>query len=210
MIAFLEQTLISYAEHMPLFIFSPVASFIEEIIPIIPSPSIMIAAGSIAQVQGYLIYSLIGLAVLGAFGKTLGACVIYFISDKIENIFSGKFGKFFGLNKGQIESFGAKLHGGPKDYLMLTILRALPMLPSTLLSVGGGLLKIKFNLFFFSTFVGSVFRDLLYIYLGYAGMTAFYNLFVNKSNTVETVIQVIVLGILVVLLAFLYYRKRRG
>jgi membrane protein DedA with SNARE-associated domain len=97
MFVYLEHFLISYAEHVHLAIFAPIASFIEEIIPPIPSPSIVIATGSMAQVQGYLFYSLFFLALLAALGKTLGASVIYYVADRAEDILAGPISRFLGI-----------------------------------------------------------------------------------------------------------------
>lgn len=210
MITYLEQVLISFASHIHLFVFAPFASFVEEVIPVIPSPSIMIATGSIALSQGYVFHMIIVFALLGALGKTLGASVVYYVSGKVEDIFSGKMAKFFGITREQVETFGSRLGHGPRDYVVMTLLRAMPMVPSTLISVGGGLLKIRFRLFIISTFIGSTVRDCFYIYLGYAGTKALHNLFIKNSNSVEAIIQIVVVVILVIFLGYLYYRRKRA
>lgn len=207
MFNFLEHIIISSATNMHLAIFAPAVSFIEEIIPPIPSPSVMIATGYMAQVQGYLFYSLIILAVLGAIGKTLGASVVYYVSDKVEDLLSGKIVKFIGVTHEQIESLGAKLSRNWKDYVVLTVLRALPVVPSSLLSVGCGLLKIRFRLFVVSTFFGSIVRDFIYIYIGYTGTKVVRRLFENTANTAESVLQLLAVIIIVLFLGYLYYRR---
>jgi len=207
MFSYLEHFLISYAAHVHLAIFAPIASFIEEIIPPIPSPSIVIATGSMAQVQGYLFYSLFFLALLAALGKTLGASVIYYVADRAEDILAGPISRFLGITHKQIESFGARLSKDWKDYIVLTVLRALPVVPSSLISVGSGLLKINFRLFIISTFIGSAIRDFIYIYLGYAG-TKYLILFFKKTATsIESNIQLAAIVIIVIFLGFLYYRR---
>jgi membrane protein DedA with SNARE-associated domain len=206
----LEQILISYAEQVPLIFFATIASFIEEIIPPIPSPSIMIITGSVAKVQEYAWPGLIILIILGAFGKTLGASVAYYISDKVEDMFAGKITKFIGITHEQIEAFGARLSRSWKDYFILILLRALPIIPSTLLSVGGGLLKINFKLFIISTFIGSLVRDAIYIFLGYAAATALVKVFVENTSSIESFIQIIVVLAVVILLGFLYFRRKKA
>ena len=42
-----------------------------------------------------------------------------------------------------------------------------PALEKVIISVGCGLLKVRFRLFIISTFIGSIIRDFIYIYLGY-------------------------------------------
>lgn len=208
MFTYLEQILISLASHISPPFFAVLASFVEEVIPPIPSPSIMVITGSLALVQDYPFYSLFFLALLGAVGKTLGASVVYYVADKVEDLLAGRLAKFIGVTHEQIEAFGAKLGNGYRDYFILIILRALPIMPSTLISVGGGLLKINFKLFFFSTFIGSFLRDFLYIYLGYAGITVAESLVKNTTN-VESIIQIVAIVVLVLFLGFMYYRRQK-
>ncbi len=210
MLNFLEHILLSYSEQMHLALFAPVVSFIEEIIPPIPSPSIMIATGYMAQVQGYLLYGLIILAILGAIGKTLGASVVYYVVDRVEDLLSSRIAKFIGVTHGQIESFGARLSKDWRDYVVLTILRALPVMPSSLLSVGCGFLKVRFRLFVISTFIGSIIRDFIYIYVGYTGTKVVRRIFENTANTAEFFAQILAVFIIVLVIGYLYYRRHKN
>lgn len=209
MFSYLEQIIISLASHIPLVVFAPLASFIEEAIPPIPSPAIMIITGFLASVQDFSFYGLVLLCVLGSVGKTFGAWFIYFIMDKVEDVLAGRFGKFIGVTHQDIEAFGARLGNGPRDYFILTILRALPVVPSTLISVGGGLLKIPLRLFLITTLLGSLIRNTAYIYLGYIGVTVASSFIKNTSNT-ESVIQIVVVIVIVVFLGFMYYKRYKN
>ena len=209
MFIYLEQIIISYAEHMPLTIFAFVASFFEELIPPIPSPSIVITTGSLALIQDYTIYGLIVLAIVGSLGKTIGASAIYYLSDKAEDLLAGKIYKFIGVTHEKIESFGARLGKGSRDYIILIILRALPIIPSTIISIGSGLLKIDFKLFIISTFVGSIIRDFLYIYLGYIGTNLAISFIKNTAN-IESSIQIFVVLIVILSLGYLYDKRRKA
>jgi membrane protein DedA with SNARE-associated domain len=209
MFIYLEQILLSWAGHIPLVIFAPVVSFIEEVIPPIPSPSVTIATGSIAQVQDYTMLGLVVLALLAAVGKTVGACIVYFISDKVEDLLSGKIANFIGITHEQIETFGSRLGKGWRDWLILTTLRALPIVPSVLVSVGGGLLKVRFRLFLITTFIGSVIRGFIYIYLGYIG-TDLISSFVKSTTTIESIIQILVVLIIIVIIGYMYLKRRKA
>jgi membrane protein DedA with SNARE-associated domain len=206
----LEQILLSLASHIHLALFAPLASFIEELIPPIPSPAVMIITGSMAHVQEYLLPGMIILVLLGAFGKTLGACVAYFISDKVEDFLAGGITRVLGITHEQIEAFGARLSRSWKDYFILFILRALPIIPSTLLSIGGGLLKIDFKMFVISTFLGSIVRDSIYVYVGYAATTAFIKIFIENASGIESSVQIIAAVVIVALLGYLYYRQKKA
>ncbi len=208
MFAHLEQILISFAHSLPLEFFSFMVSFLDEVIPPIPSPSVMLVTGSVAMVQDYHIYGLIILALLGGLGKTLGASVVYLVVDKVEDIFAGKITKFLGITHEKIESFGARLKGGPKDYLIMIVLRAIPVIPSVLISIGSGLLKVPFKLFIISTFIGSALRDFIYIYIGYLGTNVAISLF-KRIAGIKSWMEILAVAGAILLIAYLYYRRRK-
>jgi membrane protein DedA with SNARE-associated domain len=205
----LDQILTSIASYIPLPFFAFLASAIEEMIPPVPSPSIMMISGFFASLQAYSIYGFIFIVIIGSFGKTLGAWFIYFIMDKVEDFLSTRFGRLIGLTHQDIESFGARLGKGTRDYFILIMLRAIPVFPSTIISVGGGLLKINLRLFLVSTFIGSLFRNALYIYLGYLGTTVAES-FIKKTTGIESVIQISIVLIIVVTLAIMYYKRYKN
>jgi membrane protein DedA with SNARE-associated domain len=208
MFAYFEQILTYLANQVPLVVFVPLASMIEEAIPPIPSPSVMMITGFVASVQLYSIYGFIFLVIIGSLGKTVGAWIIYFIMDKVEDVLSTRLGKFIGLTHQDIEAFGARLGRGKKDYFILIFLRAIPIFPSTVISVGGGLLKIPLRLFLVSTFIGSLIRNSLYIYLGYIGTTLAESI-VNKTTYTESLLQIIIAIIIVSAFAYMYYRRKK-
>lgn len=206
----LEESLVSLAQTLPLEGFVFVASFVEEIVAPVPSPTVMLVAGSLAQVQGVALFGLITLVIIGAIGKTLGALCVYAISSKAEDVVLQKFGRFFGVTEADVLRLQGMLGNGVRDYVLLTVLRALPIMPSVLLSVGSGVLKVPIPLFIFSTFFGTLFRDGVYLYVGYVGTEALTTL-VQTSTHIEKIIEYTV-GILLLMFAFffLYRRKKKA
>lgn len=205
----LEQILISFASHMPLEIFSPLASFVEGAFPPIPSPAIMIVIGVMAKIQSYTTLGIIFLIILSSLGQTLGASVVYYVVDKAEDIIMGRFGKFIGITHEQVESLGARLSKNWWDYVVLIFLRALPIIPVSVISIGSGLLKINLKLFLISTFVGSLFRDTFYIYLGYIGTKLAVDFYKRAIITSGSLLQITVILVVVALLAFIYLRWKK-
>lgn len=189
-------------------IFAPLASFVEEVVAPIPSPAVMIVTGTLAQLQGRGLSGLIILVALAAVGKLLGALVIYFIVDKAEDLLMGKFAKFFGVSHKEIEAFGQKLGGGPRDYFFLTLLRALPIVPSSIVSIGCGVLKVRMKLFLFSTSVGTLIRDSIYIYFGFAGADLFKS-FIDQTATIESLVQVLAVAGIGLFLVWAWWRRRK-
>ncbi len=210
MFHYFETLLLETAKTLPLIHFAWFASMVEEIIAPIPSPLVMLVTGSLAKVQGFALWYLIPLAVAGAFGKTVGALVVYTVSDIAEDIvMRGRVARFLGVTHEHIESLGARLVGGPRDYLLMTLARALPIIPSVVLSVGSGILSVPRTLFLVSTFLGTIIRDGIYLYAGYMGISALHA-FINHSNTIESYVQYALAGILAALLGALAYHRLRS
>ncbi len=208
MINWLQANLVPYAQTLPLELFVFFASFFEEIIPPIPAFPIMILAGGFARVQDYYLLQILLLALASALGKTVGSVLVYHLADKLEDAFVIRFGKFFGLKPGQPEAFGAKLGNGWLDYLVLTLLRSFPLIPSSLISIGSGILSIPLRLFLFATFLGTVLRDGIYIYAGYMGTIALASYTENTERS-QLIVVASVIIILVLSIAFFYHKNQK-
>lgn len=203
-----ENSLISLAHNIPLEVFVFIASFIEEVIAPIPSMAVLLTSGSLASIQHRTIIELIPLALLAALGKTIGALIVYFFAEKIGNGFIAKFGRFFEITQADIETLGSKITGTKKDYFLLTLFRALPIVPSVLVSVGGGLLKLPIRMFIITTIIGSIVRDSIFLYIGFSG-TELLNSFATNSANIESVIQTIFLLLLAGGIGFIYYKRHK-
>lgn len=205
----LETTLLSFAQVMPLPLFAVVASFIEEVIAPIPSGAVLLLIGSLAQVQAYTIPALLLIVVLAATGKLIGALVIYTVADRAEDVVMARFSRFFGVTHEDVEKFGARFGKGWKDYVLFTLLRALPIIPSALLSVGAGVLRIPLRVFIVATVIGSILRDSVFIAIGYGGFTAA-TLLVSNLKQYDSAVQIgVTIGLGLGLVIYLYVRSRK-
>lgn len=205
----LENILMSYANTLPLEVFAFIGSMVEEIAAPIPSPTVMLLVGSAAEVQGSGVWGLLPLALIGAAGKTVGAIVVYMVADKAEDFFTNTCGRFFKISKDDIEGLGKKLGNGARDYILLTFLRALPIMPSVILSAGSGLLKLPLRLFVVSTFFGTIVRDFFYLYVGYLGSSALISL-VDQSEHAEKYVEIGIVAIAVFAVGLWLYRRHRS
>lgn len=205
----LEELLLSSAEALPLPAFAALSSFLEEVIAPIPSGPVMLVTGSLAQMQDYTLLLLFMLAGVAAVGKLAGALVVYTIADKAEDVFSGRFGKFFGVSSADLERLGARLGNGPRDYLIFTVLRALPIIPSVVLSLGGGALKIPLPLFITATLIGSIIRDAFFLYIGYVGYQEA-QVFLDYLDHIESAVLYGTAGAVaaIAILLFFWHRRR--
>lgn len=205
----LEEKLTSYADQVPLELFSFAGSFIEEVIAPIPSPIVMTLTGSLAEAQGKPLTFLLLLAVLGACGKTLGALILYFLADKGEDIVLSRIGKFLGVTHKEIESIGKHISGSWRDIFILTLVRSLPILPSAPISIVCGMLKVRKDIFALATFVGTIIRDSVYLYVGFSGLHTL-NSLVSGLNSVESIMQGVIALALILFFAFMYHKKSKG
>jgi membrane protein DedA with SNARE-associated domain len=168
----IEYVIKSYASILPLDLFSLAGSFLEEIIPPIPSPLIMTTAGSLAFSQHYTWIFLLWLAIIGSIGKTLASWIFYVAGDKSEDIIVGRWGKYVGIRHEDVELLGKKFNGGWRDEALLFIMRATPIFPSVSVSVVAGIIRLNMKTFIGATFLGTIVKNLIYLYAGYGGVRA--------------------------------------
>jgi membrane protein DedA with SNARE-associated domain len=204
----LEHSLSSLIEAIPLELFAFIASFIEEVIAPIPSAGVLVLTGSFAAVQGRTVLELIPLVMIAAAGKALGAIIVYFFAEKISHFVFRSFGKWFKVSSEEITELGRRITGTPRDYLILTACRALPIIPSSAMSVGCGVLKIPFRLFMISTIIGTIIRDSVFIYAGYTGAD-FLKRLTESSVSIESYIQLGIVSFVILVFMYIYLRRSR-
>jgi len=204
----IEQELLALSAKIPLTIFSPLAALIEEVVAPIPSPIVMAVTGSVAEAQGMGWTGLIWLSFLGAIGKTIGAMILYVIADKAEDWIFGNFGKFLGITHKELEDIGKHFTGSWKDGLLVFLGRAIPIMPSAPVSVISGIVKIDLKSYIPATFLGSFVRNIQYIYLGYAGLRTYESL-LHGLDTAESMMQILLLGMVLGVVAWAYYTRHK-
>lgn len=205
-----EQWVRECAILVPLEWFVFIGSFAEEVISPIPSALIMGTAGSLALTQGKTLWYLLWLAVIGNLGKTLGAWFYYFLGDKLEDFLIRPINRLLGIRHEEIENIGKRFIGHHwKDGGVLFFLRLIPFFPSTPVSLACGIIKMDIRVYLAVTYAGNFFKDLFYIYAGYAGLAAFHTLW-RKLDHVKFGIDVLVGIVIVGFLFSLYIHRGRG
>ena len=177
-------------------------SIIEEIFPPLPSPLLLIITKIAAYNQKFSVLYILLLTSIAVFGKTIGSLFLYFLADKTEDIIVGRFGKWFNISHRDVESIGQRFTGSWKDTIILIFLRAIPIIPTTPLSLVCGTIKLNIRTFIVSAFIGSFIRIFILLYLGVA---AYRSLITNVDNVIE----VSFVFIIVCLIGWFYY-KRKG
>jgi membrane protein DedA with SNARE-associated domain len=205
MIAWLE----TLATIMPIELFALLGSFIEELIAPIPSPIIMTLAGSIALEQGKVLAYLLVIAVISSVAKTFAGWMLYYVADVAEDVFMTRFGKYFGVTHEEIERIGAYISGGWKDSLVLFLLRSIPVMPSSPISVTCGAIKINKRNFLVATFLGSIIRSFFFLYIGYAGLEASRNL-MEGLDSLDTIFQITFVVVLLAVFLWALNKRKKG
>jgi membrane protein DedA with SNARE-associated domain len=203
---YLEAFVTSLAHSLPLEIFVLLGSFLEEVVAPIPSPSIMVIAGSFGAVQGYTYAGIAGLVLFASIGKTLGGIVMYYLAAKIKDVAIPFAGKYLGVTEEDIQKFGARFQGRIRDYAVYIFFRAVPIIPSILLSFGSGVIRLPMRLFIIGTFIGTIIRDSFYVIVGYEGTSVFRHILSNTSET-ESLVEFIAFGFIGVALLYLLLRR---
>jgi membrane protein DedA with SNARE-associated domain len=203
-ITWLEQT----AQAVPLPFFVMIGGIVEEIIAPIPSPLVSTLSGGIVEAQGLGIPYLLWICALATFAKTIGAWIFYVIGDKLEDLAVPRFGKYIGVSHKELEYFGSYFKGTWKDKVVLLVIRSIPVMPSTPVSLLCGILKIDRKTFAFATYVGFYIRNLCFMLLGYTGLAAAGSL-MNGIESAEKALQIGIVAAGVCVLGWLYLRRRK-
>lgn len=210
MLSTLTQYLYDFSQQVPLPVFTAVGSLIEEIISPIPSQAIMIFGGSLARAAHTGQLMLVLMALTGAVGKTLGSLLYYVFADKIEDIIVPRFGKYIGISHEQLEQVGKKLGRGWADDIALFLLRLIPAVPSSPVSVACGLIKIDLRTFIVTAFFGSFFRNWMYLLIGFYGWEA-YRRFLQPFLPYQKYIipSLVLVGVGLAILGYRYWRRKK-
>jgi len=204
-IVWLEQT----AQAVPLPIFVMVGGIVEEIIAPIPSPLVSTLAGSITATQQLGIPYLLWICALATLAKTIGAWLFYVLGDKLEDLAVPRFGKYIGVKHEDLERFGGYFKGTWKDAVILLVLRSIPVMPSTPISLVCGILKINLRTFFVATYIGFYIRNFTFMLLGYTGLSAIGSL-MEGIDTAETVLKLLLVLMGVAVIGWLYWKRYKG
>lgn len=143
-----------------------IGSIVEEIIPPLPSPLIVIITKMSISPNSYTLSYLMLITGIAVMGKTFGALILYVFGDKGEDIIIRRFGRILGVSHIGLEKIGKRFNGGWKDIIILFILRMLPFIPTTPVSLMCGVIKLNLKVFVISTLIGLFVRIFVLFYIG--------------------------------------------
>ena len=179
---------------LPIEIFTFIGTLVEEFIGPIPSPLILIAAGSLAHTQGYHLLYIIILSLIASFAKTLVSWIFYFVADKTENLIFHR----------DFEKIRHYFDGSKKDDIIIFFARAIPIMPTALISLGCGFIKLDVRSFITATFYGFAVRSFIFLYFGYFGITSYESWKVGQFNMPYLEIGIFVILIILLVLSYIF------
>jgi len=207
------ESLIGYvgqlSESVPLIPFAFLGGLIEEIVAPVPSPLVMVTVGSLihSQEKGWLMLMLVSF--LAAIGKTFGSWLIYFVSDKAEDVVTTRLGKWLSVSHGDLEEIGEYFDRSWKDDVLLVFLRAIPLIPGAPIAVVCGIIKLDLVTYLRSTLIGTFIRSLMFGLVGYVG-TSYGQRFLEGVELLESLGKIVMLLGLVLGGVGLYYLRNHG
>ena len=159
------------ATTLPLDAFVFFGSLFESIIPVIPAPFILTTAGVLAAADGAGHGTFLWLVLLATIAKTMGSVFYYWVGDTGEDVFFRLLPDALPISHEQVEAWGKRFEGDTRDEITLTLLRIMPIVPETPVSLAAGILKLNMKAFILSTFVGIFVKDALFLYAGVTGLS---------------------------------------
>ena len=188
-----------------------VGVIIESVIVPIPSPLIIMGAGFLlisAELSFLQAFAPIMLQIVlpGSIASTLGAYIGYGIGYIGGKPLVERLQNFLGFSWSDVEAMEHRFREGQVN-TSLFFLRALPIFPLSVISAAAGLLRLPIRQFTLWTFYGSIPRCLFLGYLGW-GLGEPYQAIAKGIDKVETIISLLLLGLIFALILWLRWRVR--
>ncbi|HEY7316897.1 MAG TPA: VTT domain-containing protein [Candidatus Binatia bacterium] len=199
----------SIRAHGPWSVFAGV--IIESVIVPIPSPLIIMGAGFLligAELSFLQAFAPIVTQIVlpGSIASTLGAYIGYGIGYLGGKPMVERLQAFFGFNWSDVEAMERRFRVGQVN-TSLFFLRALPIFPLSVISAAAGLLRLPVKQYTLWTFYGSIPRCLFLGYLGW-GLGEPYQAIAKGIDRIETIVSLLLLGLIFVLILWLRWRVR--
>jgi len=172
---------------------------IETIIVPLPSPLIIMAAGYILIPQGNLvtiILTALWISSVAGIAQTIGSYLLYLPGYYIGKPFIEKYEKFHGVSWKEIELFQKKFSKGRKEEVSVFLLRALPVIPLSIVSGVAGVMEIEPKKYTISTLLGVIPRNLILALLGFS-FGEFYQLIAGNIDSAETIMTIILVLLII-------------
>lgn len=185
---------------------------IEQVVVPIPSPLVPMAAGFLFVSPELSFWPAIKEVFLKAalpfaVGSTIGSTIVYLIAWHGGKWLIDRFSKWFSFKWEDVEKFQKRyFHGKSTDEFLIFVFRAIPLIPSVLVSAASGAIRIKPFDFYFFTFLGLLVRGIILGFVGWQSGEAIFKVSSGLDRWEMVLSIVILLAIFAGL--FLAYKGR--
>jgi len=100
-------------------------------------------------------------------GMTIGAIITYIPCFYIGKPFINRWGRYISLKWEDIEKLDKKFENTAKDYIILYLLRATPVVPSVIVSAFCGIIRYDLKKYIIITFLGGLTRAIIFGIIGW-------------------------------------------
>lgn len=147
------------------------AEIIEEIIVPIPSALVLFTSG-FALLKGELSFDffkdlLFVITIPGAIGLTIGSLFIYFLAYYGGKPVIEKYGGYLGVSWQEFVDFDEKMSKSKYDEVLFIAARIIPIVPSALVAIFGGLTRMPLKKYIVLTLIGAFIKAMIYGFVGY-------------------------------------------
>lgn len=180
---------------------------LENLITIIPSALIPLMAGAtiispnLTQIDAIISLS-INIGLVGAVAATISTTLFYVLGYLGGKNLIDKYGRYIGISWTEVENVKNKIKG--KNDFIIVLLRAVPIIPLSPVSIALGIMRYGKSKFIETTFIGTVLRYLTLGFIGWIMKEAIWTI-VNIMEMMETAIIIIAI---VLILAYIVLKRR--
>lgn len=189
------------------------ASIVEEIIAPIPSTVVVLTASFFMtegmQAMQAILTIIFKIMLPASLGISIGSLFPYYLARIGERVAIDKFGRFLGVSWKMVDDAEAWFKKRRADEAAIFITRAIPGLPSVLVGVFCGLIRIPVHEFLLWSFLGSLVRTFALGMIGwYAGKT--YKILAGEISTIEGVVIKAFAIVGIAFVAYIVFRKLKN
>jgi len=171
---------------------------IETIIVPLPSPLIVMTAGYVLIPHGSILaiaWATLWISLVAGIAQTIGSYLLYYIGYFGGKPIITKYEKLHGVSWDEIKRFQKKFSKKRKEEYTLFFLRALPIMPLSVISGVVGIMKMDFKKYTIATFLGVIPRNFILALSGFM-FSGFYEVIANYIDHAETLMTLIIVGLI--------------
>lgn len=181
---------------------------IETIIVPIPSPVILMSAGAILIDSSNIftiIFSALLISIIAGATQTIASLILYAPGYLIGKPFIEKFEKYHGVSWEEINNFNKRFKNAKSDGLVIFFLRAIPIVPLSVISGVCGIIKIDYKKYLIWTFFGTVPRNFILAISGFY----FINTYLEIASHFDNLESFITISIIILIIFGIIFHKFR-